>query len=85
MARTDGNDIDFNLAMASQTEPWSEESAVKRCLSLLEVSEISTIMYGKEIPFGLNLQSDEAWITNPPKSLTQKIEDFGISMKYCSN
>ena len=85
VARTDDNDIDFNLAMASQTEPWSEDSAVRRCLELLENSEISTIIYGEEIPFGLNMQPDEAWITNPSKSLTQKIEDFGISMKYCSN
>ena len=85
VARTDDNDIDFNLAMASQTKPWSDESAVKRCLSLLEDSEISTIMYGDGIPFGLNMQPDEAWITNPSKSLTQKIEDLGISMKYCSN
>ena len=85
VARTDNNDIDCRLAMASQTEPWSEESAVKRCLSLLEVSDISTVMYGEDIPFGLNMQPNEAWITNPSKSLTQKIEDIGISMKYCSN
>ena len=85
IARTDNNEIDFKLAMANQTEPWSEESVVRRCLELLEDSEISTIMYGEEIPFGLNLQPDEAWITNPSKSLTTKIEDLGISMKYSSN
>ena len=85
VARTDNNDIDCKLAMASQTEPWSEDSAVKRCLSLLEVSEISTIMYGEDIPFGLNLQPNEAWITNPSNSLIQKIDNLGISMKYCSN
>ena len=85
VARTDNNDIDLKLAMASQTKPWSEENVVKRCLELLEGSGISTILYGKEIPFGMNLQSDEAWIANPSKSLIQKIENLGITMKYCSN
>ena len=85
VARTDNNDIDCKLAMASQTEPWSEESVVKKCLELLEDSGISTILFGNEIPFGMNLQSDEAWITNPSKSLIQKIENLGITMKYCSN
>ena len=85
VARTDNNDIDCKLAMANQTEPWSEESVVKRCLELLEGSGISTILFGNEIPFGMNLRSDEAWITNPSKSLIQKIENLGITMKYCSN
>ena len=85
VARTDSNDIDCKLAMASQTEPWSEESVVKKCLELLEDSGISTILFGNEIPFGMNLQSDEAWITNPSESLIQKIENLGITMKYCSN
>ena len=85
VSRTDNNDIDYNLAMASQTNPWSEQSAVKRCLELLEGSGVSTILFGETIPFGLNLQTDEAWITNPPSSLTQKIEDLGITMKNYSN
>ena len=85
VARTDNNDIDCKLAMANQTEPWSEESVVEKCLELLEDSGISTILFGNEIPFGMNLHSDEAWITNPSKSLIQKIENLGITMKYCSN
>ena len=85
VARTDNSDIDYRLAMASQTNPWSEEIANERCLELLNSSEISTILFGEKIPFGLNLQIDEAWITNPSNSLIEKIEDLGIIMKYCSN
>ena len=85
VARTDGNLLDCNLAMAWQTEPWSENSAIERCLDILQDSETSRILCGEELPFGLNLQSDEAWITSPTDSLLQRIEKLGILVKYCSN
>lgn len=85
VARTDGSMLDCNLAMAWQTEPWSEKSAINRCLEILENSQISTVVCGEDIPFGLNLQQDEVWITSPTDSLLQKIEKLGISVKYCSN
>ena len=85
VARTDNSEIDLNLAMACQTNPWSEGSAIERCAALVDGSDITTILYGEVIPFGLNLQTNEAWITNPSDSLIQKMAELGISMKYCSN
>ena len=85
VARTDKNDIDLRLAMAWQTVPWSESSAIERCVKLISDSNISTIYVGENIPFGLNLQPYEAWITSPTESLIDKIDKLGISVKYCSN
>ena len=85
VARTDKNDIDLRLAMAWQTVPWSESSAVERCVKLISDSKVSTIYVGENIPFGLNLQPYEAWITSPTESLIDKIDKLGISVKYCSN
>ena len=51
VARTDNNQIDLNLAMACQTSPWSEESAIERCIKLIEDSDVTTILFGEIIPF----------------------------------
>ena len=83
--RTDGNSIDQELAMACILEPWSENSVNNRCEQILSDSIIDTIYYGEKIPFGLNLQPNEAWITNPHKSLIELIEELGISMNLTSN
>ncbi len=84
-ARTDGELIDCELAMAWQLEPWSENSAINRCTKILEDSNISKLMYGDKIPFGLNLQPDEVWITSPSDSLIEKISKLGITVKYFGN
>lgn len=83
--RTDGNPIDFELAMASLVHPWSEQSMITRCLKVVENSNIDVIRYGEEIPFGLNLQPNEAWITSPSISLIESIEEMGISLNPNSN
>ena len=82
--RTDGNPIDFELAMASVVHPWSEKSMITRCLELVENSNIDVIRYGEEIPFGLNLQPNEAWITNPSVSLIVSIEEMGMLHLHCT-
>jgi Sec-independent protein secretion pathway component TatC len=83
--RTDGNTIDFELAMASLEHPWSEKSMISRCLKIIDDSNIDIIQYGNEIPFGLNLQPNEAWITSPSASLIESIEEMGISLNPNSN
>ena len=83
--RTDGELIDCELAMAWQLEPWSENSAINRCTKILEDSNITKLMYGDKIPFGLNLQPDEVWITSPSDSLIEKISKLGITVKYFGN
>jgi Sec-independent protein secretion pathway component TatC len=83
--RTDGNSIDSELAMASIEIPWSEHSVNQRCTEILSESQFESIYYGDRIPFGLNLQPNEAWITNPSPSLIERIEDLGIETNLLSN
>jgi len=83
--RTDGSNIDYELAMACVQGPWSEESVRRRCTDILTKSECNTVYFGDRIPFGLNLQPDEAWITNPTPSLIASIEELGIEMNLLSN
>ncbi len=83
--RTDGNTVDLDLAMACLVQPWSESSMVQRCLNVISNSKIERIRYGSEIPFGLNLQPNEAWITNPSDSLVESISKTGISVNPDSN
>ena len=83
--RTDNSMLDYELAMASLTGPWSENSATDRCAKILEDSNIDTVYFGEKIPFGLNLEPNEAWITSPTDSLIAIIEKQGLSMKYSSN
>ena len=85
VVRTDGSTIDNELAMACLLQPWSEQSSNQRCQEILSKSQIEKIYYGEEIPFGLNLQPNEAWITNPHESLMETIEELGISMILLSN
>lgn len=83
--RTDDNLLDCNLAMAALTNPWSEKSAVDRCLEIIKSSNVNKLYYGESIPFGLNLQDNEIWITNPPTPLIENVEQLGISVMYSSN
>ena len=83
--RADGNNIDLDLAMAALVHPWSEKSMVKRCLEIINNSNIEMIKYGDTIPFGLNLGTNEAWITKPSESLIESISKTGISLKPHSN
>ena len=76
--RTDGNSIDAELAMAWQIGPWSEKSAKERCIALLQNGNITDVKCGKSIPFGLNLQPNEAWISNPTKLLIRDLENMGL-------
>jgi len=71
--------------MAWLHEPWSEMSAIKRCTKLLENTDLKLIFVGDKIPFGLNLQPDEAWITNPTDSLINEIRKLGITVKFFGN
>ena len=83
--RTDNNLVDCNLAMAWIKHPWSESSAEKRCIALIQSNDISTIIYGDSIPFGLNLQPGEVWLTSPTASLLNEIEKLGVIVTYSSN
>ena len=76
--RTDGYSIDAELAMAWQIGPWSEKSAKERCIALLQNGNITDVKCGKSIPFGLNLQPNEAWISNPTKLLIRDLENMGL-------
>lgn len=83
--RTDNNLIDCNLAMAWIREPWSDLSAETRCLDLIQTKNVHTLYYGESIPFGLNLQPDEVWLTSPSESLLEEIEKLDINVTYSSN
>ena len=83
--RTDGKTIDYELAMAALVHPWSERIMTSRCLNLVEGSDLLVLRYGDQIPFGLNLQPFEAWITSPSDSLIKSIEESGVSVKPSSN
>ena len=83
--RTDGNLIDCELAMASIVHPWSEIAMVSRTKEIIVDSKIDCIYYGETIPFGLNLQPNEAWITSPTLSLIENMSESGYSMKPFSN
>ena len=85
VVRTDASMIDCELAMASIHGPWSEESVNMRCTDILSKSNCKTVYFGDNIPFGLNLQTNEAWITNPSLSLIATIEELGIEMNRLSN
>ena len=85
VARTDNNLIDCKLAMAWMRQPWSETSAVKRCLKLIDSEKPDRVLYGNSIPFGLNLLPGEVWLTAPSESLLQEIEKLGIVVTYISN
>ena len=85
VARTDNNLIDCQLAMAWMRHPWSETSAVKRCLKLIDSENPERVLYGNSIPFGLNMKPGEVWLTAPSESLLQEIEELGIEMTYISN
>ena len=76
--RTDGSLIDSQLAMAWQIGPWSENNAIERCIALLQNGNITDVKCGKSIPFGLNLQPNEAWISNPTKLLIRDLENMGL-------
>ena len=64
--------------MAWQIGPWSEKSAIERCVALLQHGNITDVKCGKSIPFGLNLQLNEAWISNPTKLLIRDLENMGL-------
>ncbi len=83
--RADKNTIDLEFAMATLVDPWSEKSMVKRCSEIINKSNIEIIKYGDDIPFGLNLGPNEAWITKPSESLIEYISKTGISLKPESN
>ncbi|MGB1474869.1 MAG: twin-arginine translocase subunit TatC [Candidatus Poseidoniaceae archaeon] len=83
--RTDDNLVDCNLAMAWIKDPWSDTSAEKRCVAVIQTHDVSTIIYGEAVPFGLNLQPGEAWLTSPTDSLLNEIEKLGVNLTYSSN
>ncbi len=84
-ARTDNETVDLTLAMSSLVEPWSEKIMVARSLLIIENSDVTEIIYGEEIPFGLNLQPKQAWITSPKDSLLAEIKKLGILLTHNSN
>ena len=71
--------------MAWIRHPWSDSSAEKRCLDVIRGNDVTTIIYGDKIPFGLNIQPGEAWLTSPTDSLIDSIEKLGINLTYTSN
>ena len=54
-------------------------------LDVIRDNDITTIIYGDKIPFGLNIQPGEAWLTAPTDSLIDNIEKLGINLTYTSN
>ena len=83
--RTDKSLADCELAMASLREPWSDSRASQRCIDLIQNKSVRHIYYGEDIPFGLNLQPGEVWLSSPTDSLINEIEKLGINMTYSSN
>ena len=83
--RTDKNMTDCELAMACLTEPWSDRRANQRCIDLIRNENVRHIYYGEYIPFGLNLQPGEVWLSSPTDSLLNEIKKLGINVTYSSN
>ena len=83
--KTHASDIDYKLAMANLRNPWSDDSATKRCMEILSSYGPEKIHYGTKIPFGLNLSTSEAWITNPSNELVSRMKEFGYSVIHHSN
>ena len=83
--RTDGDLVDCELAMAWLREPWSDSSAEERCLNLIESRNVVKLIHGDTIPFGLNLQPDEIWMSEPNDSLIEKVQKLGKKVTYVSN
>ena len=83
--RTDNCQVDLELAMAIIGDPWSESQVTQRCMKIVENEGLSTIHYGSEIPFGLNLQPGEGWLTNPPNSLLDALTEIGLELKPSGN
>ena len=71
--------------MASLREPWSDSRANQRCIDLMRSKNVRHVYHGEDIPFGLNLQPGEVWLSSPTDSLINEIEKLGINVTYSSN
>ena len=56
----------------------------KKGVAVIQDNDVTTIIYGEKIPFGLN-EPGEAWLTAPTDSLIKKIEKLGVKLTYSSN
>ena len=83
--RTISANVECRLAMANLTAPWSEISSAERSLEIINENDFTTIYYGNYIPFGLHLQKDETWITNPTNALMKELRKSGFSLIQYSN
>ena len=83
--RTDDTSIDCQLAMAGLNEPWSISSSDDKILKILLEKEIAALHYGDIIPFGLQLSSDEAWISSPTDSLIEILSNNDLLLIPHSN
>ena len=61
--RTHNHDVDLRLAMASLISPWSKQSSLERINKILSECGIKTLHHGGNIPFGLQMNRDEAWLS----------------------
>lgn len=83
--RTDMNDVDLHLAMASLIEPWSIASSCEKITEIVERNAIKSVYYSDEIPFGFQLVSGEGWITGLEDSQVQLLSNSGINLIPYSN
>ena len=83
--RTDNSDVDFQIAMSTLTDPWSESQMVKRCMDIVFHYNVKSIFYGDKLEFGLNLNSEEAWITSPSDKLLEVLIKNGVRINRSSN
>ena len=83
--RTDMNEVDLHLAMASLIDPWSVASSCEKISQIAEGNSIESLYYSDEIPFGFQLKSGEAWITGLNDSQVQLLSNSGINLIPYSN
>ncbi len=83
--RTNNVDIDYQIAMSLLINPWSESQMLERCMRIILENNINSIFYGDNLEFGLNLNSEEAWITSPTEKLLEMLAKNGISINRSSN
>ena len=83
--RTDMNEVDLHLAMASLIGPWSVNSSCEKISIITEKYTVETVYYSDKIPFGFQLKSGEGWITGLNDSQVRLLSNSGINLIPYSN
>jgi hypothetical protein len=91
---TSVSDIDFQIRLAVENDPWKSASAFERVYSLLSDLEKDSrpkIAYWTTLhkpPFGTNLQTNEVLLTSvfePDSDVISKFNDIGVRMYTLHN